>query len=339
LSTRTLGAPNAAARVGPVIFNEIHYQPMTLLASGPTEQPAEEFLELHNLSAAPVPLFDPAAPTNTWRVSAGVDFTFPPGVTLPAGGFAVLVRFNPADAAQAAVFRANFGVPDGVPLFGPFSGRLANEGEELRLERPDTPQGPGRPDAGFVPYVPVDRVHYAPAAPWPAGAAGTGASLQRRQPGLYGNDPAHWLAAAPTPGRPTTPPANDRDGDGMPDDWEILHGLDPDDPSDALLDADGDGVPNVLEYLSGTDPRDAASFLRVDIARETGGTVLFFRAVAGRSYTLLHRDAVSDGRWRRLLDVPAAFVNRDLRVPDLTAKGAAERYYRLVTPALPAGLE
>jgi hypothetical protein len=125
----------------------------------------------------------------------------------------------------------------------------------------------------------------------------------------------------------------------MPDAWEAAHGLNPLDPADALLDADGDGVPNVLEYLSGTDPRDAASFLRVDIAWDGAGTSLHFRAVAGRSYTLLYRDLAGGGRWRRLYDVPAADVNRDLRVPDPTATATTERYYRLVTPARPAGLE
>jgi hypothetical protein len=42
----------------------------------------------------------------------------------------------------------------------------------------------------------------------------------------------------------------------MPDDWEILYGFDPLDPSDAYEDADGDGVSNLDEYLQGTNPRD-----------------------------------------------------------------------------------
>ena len=45
----------------------------------------------------------------------------------------------------------------------------------------------------------------------------------------------------------------DWDADGLPDDWEIAHGLNPA-VNDAALDSDGDGAPNWLEYQRGTDP-------------------------------------------------------------------------------------
>lgn len=47
---------------------------------------------------------------------------------------------------------------------------------------------------------------------------------------------------------------DDDDADGMSDEWELSHRLDPLDPSDALLDSDGDGVNNLNEYELDTDP-------------------------------------------------------------------------------------
>lgn len=45
----------------------------------------------------------------------------------------------------------------------------------------------------------------------------------------------------------------DTDGDGIPDDAEIRMGLNPRDPTDALLDPDHDGLTNLREYQLGTD--------------------------------------------------------------------------------------
>lgn len=178
----TLGAVNAGPKVGPVVLNEIQYHPF----AGDVE-----FVEIANITSEALPLFDPDHPENTWQLS-GADFSFPPGVILPARGFAV------ATAGDPTLFRLKWGIPDGVPVFGPFSGNLADGGERLELLRPDAPDLETN-DVGVVttvvPYIAVDSVRYNNRLPWAPEAAGLGASLERRVASDYGDDPAHWRAS------------------------------------------------------------------------------------------------------------------------------------------------
>jgi hypothetical protein len=92
-------------------------------------------------------------------------------------------------------------------------------------------------------------------------------------------------------GLATTP--GDRDGDGIPDTWEDLHGLDADDPGDAAQDADADGTSNRAEYIAGTDPRNPDSRLDVEAAltmtNESAimrGVVLRWNSATNRVYTV-----------------------------------------------------
>lgn len=48
----------------------------------------------------------------------------------------------------------------------------------------------------------------------------------------------------------------DLDADGLPNEWEIANGLDPNDPADALLDPDMDGLNNLQEFVAGTAIND-----------------------------------------------------------------------------------
>jgi hypothetical protein len=52
-------------------------------------------------------------------------------------------------------------------------------------------------------------------------------------------------------------PYKDSDGDGLPDDWEKKHGLNPNDSADATTDLNGDGYTNIEDFINGLDPRAA----------------------------------------------------------------------------------
>ena len=51
----------------------------------------------------------------------------------------------------------------------------------------------------------------------------------------------------------------DSDSDGMPDEWELTYGFNPDDDSDATGDLDGDGLTNLEEYTNEATPNDGDS--------------------------------------------------------------------------------
>jgi len=102
------GASNTAPVVGPVVINEIFYHP-------PTNSASREYLELLNSSAGSVPLYDPAYPTNRWKIGDGIDFTFPTNVTLVPGGYLLVVDFDPTNTTLLANFRNFQGISPGIP--------------------------------------------------------------------------------------------------------------------------------------------------------------------------------------------------------------------------------
>jgi hypothetical protein len=506
-AARTLGQTNGPPRVGPVVISEIQYHPPDVLANNAYwDDTANEFIELCNVSAATVNLFDPEAITNTWRLRDAVDYTFPTNCTMAPGTRLLVVSFDPvADPASTAAFRSRYGLSGSVRLFGPYQGKLANDNNSVELIQPDNLFLGG---TNFtVTSVVADKVHYRDESPWPIGADGLGFSLQRRVETAYGNDPANWVAALPTPGtalalvqetiilaspvsqtvlpgatvsfsveasgtpplkyqwryngenlsgavakqlmltnvqpsaggeyqvvvstayratasapallkvgappailqsplsrlaragdtvnfsviaagnpvlryqwrRNGTPVAGavgptlqllnvqaggegaydvvvtdgagftntssaatltlDTDGDGMPDSWELNHGLDPRNASDAAVDSDHDGASNLDEYLAGTDPQDPTSVLKVQI-NVSGVVTIHFQGLANHSYSVLYRNSMEPAAWNSLTNIAAiagaGAEPRSLEVVDpQAAAGTSRRFYRLQTPALP----
>ena len=127
----------------------------------------------------------------------------------------------------------------------------------------------------------------------------------------------------------------DSDGDGMPDDWEILHQLNPQSAKcddGASGDPDHDGMSNYDEYLAGTDPRDANSVLHLTATLISGTSVrLSWAAVPGRRYELLSAGTLDEV----FTTVPGggfprtATSNLETFEESLPANGTQARYYRL----------
>jgi hypothetical protein len=140
--------------------------------------------------------------------------------------------------------------------------------------------------------------------------------------------------ANPTPGAPNGNSVTlDSDGDGMPDVWEVAHGFNPHDPSDAAQDADGDGLTNLQEYLIGTDPHDPNSALRLSAVPQADGTVVLrFNGVTGHTYSVLYRDSAAEAPWLKLADAGPLSCDCEAEVPDM-APASGQRFYLLVTPA------
>jgi hypothetical protein len=179
LATLTPGATNAPPLQSAIVINEIMYHPIT-------EDSDDEFVELHNLGREAVNL-------EGWRLNDGIEFTFPPRTTVPAGGYLVVARN--ADRLQSA--NPQLGPTN---LVGNYTGNLANRGERLALERPENLVSTNAAGASITNrvFVVVDEVTYRDGGRWAEDADGGGSSLELIDPRADNRLAANWRASDET---------------------------------------------------------------------------------------------------------------------------------------------
>jgi hypothetical protein len=129
----------------------------------------------------------------------------------------------------------------------------------------------------------------------------------------------------------------DADGDGLPDNWELMHGLDATNSIDATLDRDGDGASNREEYLAGTDPEDAQSFLHIESIRcdDSPAWHVKFFAASNQTYCVQATDALHPGaNWHSVADVPAMPAKRIVEIVR-PITNSTPGFFRVATPRSP----
>jgi len=146
-----------------IVINEINYR-------SPGDSNVE-FIELYNNELTAVDL-------SGWSLTKGVEYAFQSGTSISGGGYIVI-------AAEPATVNSTFG----GTILGPFTGKLSNNGDEVRLL-----------DAACIE---VDKVAYESWDEWPCvrhANNGDGlVSIQLINSKLPGNQPGSWSSGYPSP--------------------------------------------------------------------------------------------------------------------------------------------
>ncbi len=153
--TFTVSAPTPHVKI-----NEIHYNPAR-------NTQLTEFIELTNPTGAPVNV-------SGWHFFSGVEYTFPAGTIIAPGAYLV-VASDPATLLKYY----------GVTAFGPWTGGLSSEGENIKLLDQFGTQ--------------IDSVDFSNTAPWPATPNGDGPTAELIHPSLDNDTGGHWRASTQAP--------------------------------------------------------------------------------------------------------------------------------------------
>jgi hypothetical protein len=149
-----------------LVISEIMYHPLDR-----PDATNLEFVELFNT----LPYFEDLS---GYQLSGDIQFEFPPGTVLPAGGFLVIAK-QPTDLERLS---------NTSGILGPYASGLSDGSGTLQL----------RNASGAV----LLEVDYTPSSPWPAAAAGAGHSLVLARPSLGERNPHAWKASNRVGGSP-----------------------------------------------------------------------------------------------------------------------------------------
>jgi hypothetical protein len=246
-------------------ITEIMYDPRDPPEGSPYEDGFFEYVEFRNLSTNSLDV-------SGVRFSGGFAFSFTNGVTnLAPGAFLVLVRNREAFATRYDT--------NGLLITGEYDGRLSNNGEELKLEDPNSET--------------ILEFRYSDA--WYTNTDGHGYSLTIRDASADHNtwgESNRWRSSLFVDGSPGWDDSGlvDEDADGVPDTWEVLYfgstNADRGGPDD---DFDEDGTPNGVEYVAGTCPTNEASDFCLEIEPADSALLVHFSGLAAEGCNYVRR--------------------------------------------------
>jgi len=154
-------AKNWGKRRSKIIINEIHYDP-------DVKTELVEYIELYNRSAFDVDISE-------WYFSNGISYQFPVGTMLGAGEYVVV-------AQTPEQVQSKFGAPANI-VFGPWVGKLNNEGERIVLRDSYGEQ--------------IDEVEYKLGFPWPTVGGPPGYSIELVNPAQDNDLGGSWRPSEP----------------------------------------------------------------------------------------------------------------------------------------------
>jgi hypothetical protein len=174
-------------------------------------------------------IFIQSDPRSKAFIQGNVVWGFP---AISADNWAGGIDFQPDQGASRATLRVNEPF-----VVAPVRTQSAEDAFELVLKHAGASRARDTVDARIVEEIRTGTAAYGET--WGGGGKGIINSQK-----AVGGWPALKSAPAPT----------DADHDGMPDEWERAHSLNPNDSTDGAQDCDGDGYTNLEEYLNSLVP-------------------------------------------------------------------------------------